>query len=187
MQRITMFGLALVAAYAVVAVSAVSVSASGHEFYASKTGKVKTKATDAQIFKTSAGTLECTEVTGTGEIKEGKSISHKETLTYSGCSAFGGKVSITPAHFEFNANGSARLEKQVIITPIGEGCEILLEPQTVEGMGYANKSGGKVEATADAYKIRLVGTGGACGGESNEATYSGSMLGELEGGTIEWK
>jgi len=187
MQRITMFGLALVAAYAVVAVSAVSVSASGHEFYASKTGKVKSKQTNVQIFKTTAGTMECNEASGTGEVKEGKQITHKEVVTYSGCSAFGGSVTITAAHFEFNANGSVRVEKQVVITPVGEGCEFLVEPQTIEHVGYENKTGGKLEAKVNGLKIHVIGTGGTCGGEENNASYNGAVLGELEGGTLKWE
>ncbi len=187
MQRITMFGTALLATFAIVALNAASVSASGHEFYASKTGKTKSKSTNAQIFKTGSGTLECKEVTGTGEMKEGKSTAHKEVFTYSGCYAFGGDVTISPAHFEFNANGPVTLEKRMIITVGDDECEILVEPQTVEHANYENKSGGKVEAEAVALKIHSVGAGNGCGGNNTEGSYDGSVLGELEGGTIEWK
>jgi len=188
MQRITMLGMALLAAFALVAVDAVSVSASGHEFIASKTGTTKSTQVNAQVFKTGAGTLECAKVTGTGAISEGASITHKEVFTYSGCVAFGGKVTITPAHFEFNANGPVKLEKQVVISPASGECEILLEPQTVEHASYEDKSGGKVEAEASAVKIHSIGTGLGCGtGENQEGTYKGKVLGELEGGTLEWK
>ncbi len=187
MQRITMFGMVLLAALAVVGVEAVSVSASGHEFIASKTGKTKSKQTDAQVFKTSAGTLECSSVSGTGEIKEGHSTSHKEVFTYSGCGAFGGSVKITPAHFEFSANGPVKLENQIIIEPSDGECEIVIEPQTLEQATYTNKSG-KIEAEANAYKIHSKPTGEPCGTvEGTEGTYNGAALGELEGGTIEWK
>ncbi len=186
MQRITTFGLALLAALAVAAMGAASVSATGHEFIASKLGKTKGKQTNSQKFKTGLGTIECTTVSGSGEIKELKSATHKETLTYSGCTGFGGGVSVTPAHLEFNANGSARLEKKVIMTPEGLGCEVLLEPQTVEGIAYSNESG-KVKAEANAFGIVSKGTGGMCGGEDTEGTYAGKVLAELEGGTIEWK
>lgn len=186
MQRITTFGLALLAALAVAAMGAASVSATGHEFIASKTGKTKGKQTNLQVFKTGAGNVECTTVSGVGEIKAVKSTTHKETLTYSGCTAFGGGASVTPAHFEFNANGSAKLEKKVIITPEGLGCEVLIEPQTVEGIGYTNESG-KIKAEANAFGIVSKGTGGMCGGENTEGTYAGNVSAELEGGTVEWK
>jgi hypothetical protein len=188
MQRITLFGIVLLTAFAVVSVEAVSVSASGHEFYANKTGKTKSKQTNAQVFKTGAGTLECTTVTGSGEIDEGLSVEHRETFTYSGCSAFGSKVKVSAAHFEFNANGPVKLENEVIIEPTNEECKVRIPSQTLEKATYENKSGGKVQAEATAVGIHSKGTGGSCGSTENlEGSYSGAALGELEGGTLEWK
>ncbi|MGD0452466.1 MAG: hypothetical protein ABSB69_02610 [Solirubrobacteraceae bacterium] len=186
MQRITLFGMVLLSAFAIAGVSAISVSASGHEFIVSKTGKTKSKGTNGQIFKTSAGTIECTAVSGTGEMTETKSVTHKEVLTYSECSGFGMGIKVTAAHFEFNANGSARLEKTVYVTPEGAGCEVLIEPQTLENVSYTNSSG-KVTASAAVSKIHSKGTGGDCGGENTTGSYSGSIQGEVEGGTVEWK
>ena len=188
MKRIMILGVALLTIFAVVAVDAVSVSASGDEFYASKAGKTKSKQTGAQVFKTSVGTLECSEVSGTGTIAAGSSSSHKEVFTYSGCFASGSGMKISAADFEFYATGAVKLENTVIIEPNNKECEIVLEPQTVEGGAtYENKSGGKVEAEADALKIHSKGTGGNCGGTSTSGSYMGSDLGELESGTIEWK
>jgi hypothetical protein len=186
MRRIMVLGLASVAAFAMVAVGAVSVSATGHEFVASKTGKTKSKASGAQLFKTGAGTLECSGATGTGEVKELKSATHKETVTYTGCSAFGSSVTITAAHYEFSANGSVRLEKTITLTPVGSECEILVEPQILEKVGYSN-SGGKITASTSLVKIKSIGTGGLCGTENTEGTFSGSTVGEVEGGTIKWE
>jgi hypothetical protein len=187
MQRIMMLGLALAAAFAMVAVGAVSVSATGHEFVASKTGKTKSKSTNAQVFKTGSATLECAKSSGTGEVTELKSATHKETVIYSECVAFGSNVSITAAAYEFSANGSVRLEKTVIITPSGAGCEILIKPQILEKVQYANEAGGKVAAEPTLVKIHSKGTGGLCGGENTEGSFSGKALGELEGGTIKWE
>jgi hypothetical protein len=186
MQRITMLGLALLAALAVAAVGAATVSATGHEFIASATGKTKGKNTNVQVFKTGVGTIECTTVSGAGEIKALKSTTHKETLTYTGCTGFGGPVKITPAHFEFDANGSVKLENEVVLTPEGLGCEVLIEPQTVEGITYSNASG-KITATATSSKIVSIGTGGVCGGENTAGKYAGKVSAEVEGGTVEWK
>jgi hypothetical protein len=186
MQRIKMFGLALLAALAVAAIGAASVSATGHEFIANKTGKTKGKNTTIQKFKTGVGMIECTTVSGAGEIKALNSTTHKETLNYSGCSGFGGGATVTPAHFEFNANGSAKLEKRVIITPEGVGCEVLIEPQTVESVTYSN-AGGKITAEANVLKIVTKGTGGVCGAENTEGSYTGNIAAELEGGAVEWK
>jgi hypothetical protein len=187
-HRVIKFGLVLIAVFGVVGVSAVSVSASGHEFYASKTGKTKSKSTNVQVFKTGAGTLECTEVVGSGTMTEGLQTTHKEVFTYSGCTAFGSKVKVSAAHFEFNANGPVKLESEVTIVPTKEECEVVIPAQTLEKATYENKSGGKVQAEAIATKIHSKGTGGSCGSTENlEGSYTGAALGELEGGTLEWK
>jgi hypothetical protein len=186
MQRITVFWMVLLSAFLIAGVSAVSVSANGHEFIASKTGKTKSKQANTQILKTSAGTIECTTVSGTGEMSEAKSVTHKEVLTYSNCTGFGTSIKVSAAHFEFNANGSARLEKTVDVTPEAAGCEVLIEPQTLETLSYTNTSG-KLMASASVTKIHTKGTGGLCGGENTTGTYSGSLEGEIEGGTVEWK
>jgi hypothetical protein len=187
MQRITLFWVVLLSAFAVAGVSAVSVSANGHEFVVSKTGKTKSKGTNTQVFKTGAGTIECKTVTGSGEIKELKSVTHKEVLTYGGCTGFGVSITVTPADFEFNANGSARLENTVEVSSGSLSCEVLIEPQTLESITYSNSSG-KVMAAATVTKIHSTGTGGVCGGKNTEGSYTGSIQGELEGsGTAEWK
>src|SRR5580692_4090397 len=115
MKRIVMLGVALLVAFSVVAVDAISVSASGDEFVVSKTGKVKSKATNTQRFKTSAGTIECTDASGSSEVTELKSVTHKEVVTFGGCTGFGGNITISVADLELNANGSAKLEKRVTI------------------------------------------------------------------------
>jgi hypothetical protein len=189
MQRIVMLGVALAAALSIAAVGAGSVSATGHEFVASKTGKTKGKQDNSAIFKIGGGTLECTTVTSTGEITELKSAIHKETLTYSNCSAFGySSVKITPVHFEYSANESARLETSVTITPEGAGCHVTIPAQTVSGIAYKNEPAKEITANANASGIRSKGSGGECGSEENsEGSYTGRMTAELENGSVEWK
>jgi hypothetical protein len=189
MQRTVMLGAALAAALSIAAVGAGTVSATGHEFIASKTGKTKGKQDNDPIFKTGAGTLECSTVTSSGEITELKSAVHKETLTYSGCSAFGyNSVKITAVHFEFSANESARLEDAVTITPEGAGCHITIPAQTVQGVTYENKPAKEITASINASGIRNKGSGGECGSEENtEGSYTGTMTAELVEGSVEWK
>lgn len=187
MQRLMMIcGVVLLSAFTLAGVGAVSVSANGHEFVTSTTGKTKSKGLNVQKFKTGAGTIECTTVTGTGEVKETKMVTHKEVLTYSGCTGFGVSLKVSAAHFEFNANGSAKLESRVIVSSESLTCEVLIEPQTLETLSYTNASG-KVTAAANVTKIRSLGTGGMCGSENTEGSYTGSIQGEVEGGTVEWK
>jgi hypothetical protein len=180
--------VALTAVFAVVAVDAISVSASGDEFISSKAGKIKSKGT-GQRFKTSAGTIECSEVLGSSEVtsSELKSVTHKEVLTFVNCIGFGSTITISAAYLELNANGSAKLEKRVSIKPEGAGCEVRIEPQTLERFGYSNETGGKVAVELSITKIHSKGTGGACGGENTEGSYMGTLTSELEGGTVEWK
>ena len=169
MQRITLFGMVLLSAFAIAGVSALSVSANGHEFVVSKTGKTKSKGTNAQIFKTSAGTIECSTVTGTGEMTETKSVTHKEVLTYSECSGFGMGIKVTAAHFEFNANGSARLEKTVV-RHAGRR-----RMRSADRTAVARKPRlHELERQADGVSRRLQnpltrGPGGVCGGENTKA------------------
>jgi hypothetical protein len=185
MKRIMMLGMVLLMALAVGAGNAIPVSAQSHEFIASTTGKTKSKGSGTQTFRTGSGVIECATVAGTGTITATHSTTHKEVLTFSGCTGFGGKVTVTPAHFEFNANGPAKLENEVEIHVSGTSCEVVLEPQTAESLGYENSSG-KLKSEASITKIQAKGTGGVCGGGS-EASYSGTILAELEGGTLEWK
>jgi hypothetical protein len=187
MRRLMMmFGVVLLAAFLLVGVGAVSVSASGDEFVTSTTGKTKGKGTNVQKLKMGSSTIECTTVTGAGEVKTTKMVAHKEVLTYSGCSGFGVSIKVSSAHFEFNANGSAKLENQVVVSSESLSCEVLIEPQTLNGLGYANSSG-KVTATASVTGIHYIPTGGVCGSkEGTSGSYTGSIQGELEGGTVEW-
>ena len=184
MKRIIMAGMVLLTASAIAGAGAISVSASGHEFVASSTGKTKSSGF-TQYFTLSGTTIECLKASGSGTITATKSTTHKETITYGECSGGGHKLTVSAAHYEFNANGPAKLEKQVVITGVGLGCEILIEPQTIEGMSYINASG-DLKSEAMVSTIKALGTGGLCGGEST-ASYSGTITGELEGGTLEWK
>ncbi len=188
MRRIRFIAVAVVAALCMSVVAAASASA--HEFVASKAGKTKSSATSNQVFNTGSGNVTCTKLAGKGEVKETelKSETHKETVTYSGCTAFGFvKVKITAAKYKFNANGSVELENEVTITPEGAGCTVKVAgKQVLSSVSFANEAG-KINETSNVKGIHSVGSGGVCGGTNTEGTYTGSALTELEGGTIEWK
>jgi len=185
MKRIMIVGTILLGMAALAGVGAISVSAQSHEFTASTTGKTKSKGTTKQVIGLSGGAIECSEVTGSGTATETTSTTHKEVLTYSGCTGFGNTVTITAADFDFNADGSATLEKRITITPVGADCKLVVEPQTIEGLSY-EATGGKLKSTVDDAKVAVKGGGGECGG-SQEAEYSGTIEAELEGGTLSWK
>ena len=187
MRYITMLGLALLAGSAIAGAGAVSVSASEHEFYASNTGKVTIKSTNAQIFNTAAGTIECKSASGTGDATAGKSKASIQVITYSSCSGFGVGVTFSPVHFEFKASGSTKIEKAVTVTPEGASCQVIIPAQTVESVTYANSSG-KVIATASISGIHSHGTGSTCGTEEETGgSYSGSLEAEAATGTLKWE
>lgn len=188
MRRLMMMlGAVLLAAFMLVGAGAASVSASGDEFLASTTGKSKSRGLNTQVFKTGSGTIECTTVSGAGKVEEIKSVTHREVLTYSGCTGFGVSLTVSAAHFEFNANGSAYLEKRVTVSSESLSCEVFIEPQTLDTITYSNNSG-KVAAPANVSGIHSTPTGGVCGSKENkEGSYTGSIEAELEGGTLEWK
>jgi hypothetical protein len=185
MKRIAMLGMALLAVVAIGGANAISVSANGHEFIASKLGKTKSQGSGTQVFRASGFAIECATVTGSGTITETHSATHKEALTFGECTGFGGGVSVSTADFDYNANGPATLEKRVLIAPEGMSCEIVIEPQTVEGLTYENVSG-KLKSNSSIGKIKIKPTSTACG-TATEASYSGTINAELEGGTLEWK
>jgi len=184
-----MLGFALLLALAVVGADAMSVSASEHEFVASASGKVTSKSTGTQVFKAGGTKVECTSATGEGSVTEGKQTTNKEVIKYSGCTGSGiGKVTIGTVHFEFNANGSAKIENEVVVTPESGSCHVIIPAQSAESVTYSNESGGKVMATSKITKIASYGTGGSCGTEEETSgTYSGSIEAELSGGTLSWK
>jgi len=188
MRYVAPMGVALLAAAAIAGADAGSVSATGHEFDASKTTKVTIKSTNGnQVFSTGAGTIECTSASGTSEVTAGKTEKEKETISYSGCSGFNANITISPVHFEFNANGPAKIEKNVTVTPEGAGCHVTIPVQMVESVDYSNASG-NVDASAAISKIHSYGNGGGCGTEEEtNGTYSGDTVATPESGTLKWE
>lgn len=186
-RYMTLIGVALLAAAAIAGAGAGSVSATGHEFDASAATKVTIKSSGNQVFSTGAGTIECTSASGTGEVAAGKTEKEKEVITYSGCSGFNANITISAVHFEFNANGPAKIEKNVTVTPEDAGCTVTIPAQTVESVSYSNASG-KVDADAAISKIHSYGSGGGCGTEEEtNDTYSGDTVATPESGTLKWE
>ena len=111
----------------------VSVSATGDEFFASKAGKTKGKETrQTEVSKQALARSNARNHPGLATIKARSSATHKEVLPSTVCAALA-RRKISAAHFEFSAEGSAKLEKpSPIVADEGLRCELLIEPQTVE-------------------------------------------------------
>lgn len=184
-------------------------SASAAEFNASKAGllsaKVVAGAAGKQVFKTSAGNVECTALTAEGKIAEGKKQTQNATVKYENCTAFGDEATVSLAEYEFNANGSVKVLKAITVEAEVEGvteCTVTVPAQTIlddeinpangvfqEGVEYANLSGKMKLIPEPVEGIESEGKGKIC--EYNElgAAAKGTYTGESEvtnsGGSIE--
>jgi len=193
MRTIKALGLAIVA---VLALSAVSASgASALLFMASKTGTLKGKALNAQLFKTGNGaTVECSTAATTGTVTETTSKTQLVKVAYSGCKIGSSTATVSPeADYLFMIEPNfVKLENTVTITTTVGKCKIEVKPEGNEDLtsvAYKNNSGKIIEETTVS-KITsntVEGTESVCGkhGESKEGTYTGNNEIELEGGTIE--
>lgn len=195
MRSIKTIGLVIVA---VLAFSAVAASAaSAEEFVASKTGELKSKALNVQLFKTGNGaTVECTEATGTGKVEELKSLTFTISVLYGKCTVGGVvKATVTLAEYLFMAGPPfVKLLNSVTITTTTDKCKILVDPagnEKLEKIVYKNNGGKVVEETevSGITSDTVEGTESVCGklGESKVGTYTGNNEAELVGGTIEVK
>ena len=186
-RNMKVWGVALVAVFALSAVAAANASAA--VFKASGTGTLSGKALNNQVFNTGIGNVTCTTAASSGTVvapleKETQEVAVK----YSGCTAFGFVgVEISEAKYLFNANGSVNVVNTITIKVPAAGCSVTVSPQTgLKTITYVNSSG-KIEEKTNVSGIKSKGSGGVCGGESTTGTYTGNNLIELVGGTIEVK
>jgi hypothetical protein len=192
MNRITISGLAILAVLAlgVVAVA----SASAHEFISKPVkGKIEGVQKGNHVFNLNAGKITCTKLTATGEVMAEISKVTKENIKYSGCLAFGFDAKVSEVKFEFNAEGTVRLENTVTIEVPSAGCHVTLAPAGNEKLStitYANKGTKELEVTAAAKNIHYEASGGPCGAEEAKETdgeYSGKSVVKVKEGSIQFK
>jgi hypothetical protein len=192
------FTKAVVALLAVFALSAVGVAqASAHEFNASVAGTLESKQSSAQVFRYYYGLFECrTGTTGTAKVIKGSQKTIKETVQYGGC-AFGGGylLKVSPAEWEFNAEGTITLLKPFTFTlakhPTNSECTITFEPAkngSEEHFAlYKNLAGGKLATEYGTENVNSTGSGGECGEGTTRATVFGHLESSLPSGTLTWK
>ncbi|HKO37825.1 MAG TPA: hypothetical protein VJU14_05600 [Solirubrobacterales bacterium] len=178
----------LVAVFALCAIGAANASAA--QFTASATGSltgsVVAGAEGVQVFTTSGGQVKCTAAATTGEIKSVASEEQTVEVKYSGCTAFGfATVHITPAFYNFTANGLVHIEKSIVITVTGAGCSQTVHPQTVGTVTFITEANGHMRVTPHVKTIAYTSTGGLCGAAGNNGTYTGdSTVTRVGGGTL---
>jgi len=184
MRKVSRIIAALVLAALTLTVSVTAASA--HEFVASKTGTITTTNEGSESIFRAEIVIDCAKVTGEAKITALKFETLKETIKYSECTGGGTEVTVSPAYYEFNANGSFKLEKNLTFHPIGYGCEYLYEKQTLNSFSYTNVSKG-VQFYGSVTKLIGYGTGGKCGGEFSTGYFDTPFYTKLTGGTLEWK
>ena len=192
MKHIKIFGLALVAMFALSVAAVSSASAALLLFHASVApGTLLAKLVGApHKFKTGAGTVECESATGHGQITEKLAEVQLVLLLYGTCKItepINASATVTAADYLFNANGSVILDNTVTIT--GGGCTITVAPQTLSGITYANLAGPPMElsVTANVTNIHYVVSGTFCiakKGLATDGTYTGTELVREDGGDI---
>jgi hypothetical protein len=161
-------------------------SAAAEEFTVSKLGKGKLDAIAAQRFKTTAGVIECKKASALLEFTALKFIVLKvPSLQYTECTAFGVPATVTPASYEFDANGTMTFAKAITIEPETLGCTIKFAKKTgAEKVSY-HKHTGKLQFEVGVSALTYTASGGACGVGATNGEYDGTLEGEEEGGTFE--
>lgn len=176
----------LVAVFALCAIGAANASAA--EFTASATGSITGEALETQVFTTSGGTVECDTAVTSGTISSTAATSQHVTVEYDSCSAFFFPVHISPATYNFTANGETHIEKAISITVTGGifgECTITVPKQSVTSVDFANSGTSNVKVTPTVTGIDYTSTGGICGSSGSEGTYSGANeVSRAEGGTL---
>lgn len=191
MNRIRISGLAILA---VLALGVVGVaSASAHEFIAKPVkGKVEGVQKGSHVFNLNAGKVACTKVTSTGEVMAEISKVTKENIKYSGCLAFGFEAKVSEVKFEFNADGTVKLENTITIEVVEAGCHVTIPPagnEKLSTISYANKGTTELEVSAAAEGIHYEASGGPCGAKSKETNgeYNGKSVVKVKEGSIQFK
>lgn len=186
MRSFKMFGALL----AIVALGVVGVAnASAATFTASATGNITGKALATQEFTTDAGTVKCTTIDVSGEIKKTADTEQTATIDYTNCTAFGiFSVHNIHAHYTFTANGEVHIVGTITITVttgFGTSCSVKVKSQTVKSADYVT-SGSGVKVTPTIAGINYEGSGGLCGsGAKTNGTYTGaSEVTRAGGGTV---
>ena len=174
--------LMLVAIGALNAATVTGVSA--NTFSASTVAALKGKALQTQVFKTKAGSVECSTLAITSGTSSLSSLTLSDTVQYSGCKAFGLTATVSPADYELNADGSVDLVAEVAIKAIG--CVVMIPPQTLGGLAYKD-SGSEVVIEPKVTGITSEGLGAACAYlKESKGTYTGNSSLSIAGGSIGW-
>lgn len=176
----------LVALVAVLALSAANASAANYTSTVS--GALSATATGTQVWGLTGGKAECIGLSATANVVAGVQTSQEATVHYSGCQAFFSNVHISPATFDYTANGTVHLTNTITITVtnvFGE-CTVTITPQAMSGVTYSNTGTGGINLTRHITGIIFHEAGGyPCGsGTFNNGTFTGDSHVFVSGGSL---
>ena len=172
-----------------------TVSASAHDFTASKLGTLLGKQTGNQVFTTTSGgsAVTCTTAATTGSITALLGLHQLVSVFYSGCTVpLANKVDISTAKYLLSADGLAAIESAITIkveTILGN-CTITVDPQDLGTVKYdtdPSNSSALLELSAVTGIVSL-SSGEPCGpkGTLTGGTYTGNNLIIEDGGSLSW-
>lgn len=200
-RNLKMFGMAIVAVFAMSAVAASMASADS--FTAEKAPVTYTgNQSEANVFTTTVGTVKCTVTTFKGTVNSTSTTTASVTPTYSGCTAFGFPADIEVNGCEYLLHvGAATTGTVDVVCPVGKEITVvattsatnptpkcIVHIKAQSGLGtvtYSNVGTGTTREVLVSVNVSGIhythtpGSGlGACPteGTSTTGTYTGSVL-----------
>jgi len=196
MRILKRLGLLLIAVCAFSAFAVSSASAAPLFLAHPAGGLLLASADNTQLFKTPAGTVECTKL---ATIPPDTQNNLRASLLligvqYSGCHAFGLKATVDPFRYIIHADGTVTIDSTVLI--LAEKECVVTVPATAANQHLGtitfdnNNPNGTVLLLANVTGITSSGTGGPSGicefASNNIGTYTGNVLVSEHGGSISW-
>lgn len=189
---------------------AASASASAAEFAASKTGSTKGEGTSQEVFKLNPMTIDCLRSTSTGQVEGLKSETLKKvSVKYSDCKTFSTiTVTASEASYEYNADGTVRIEEPITFTIPAFKCTITVAAQvstsptalfsdiTEYGKKAFPEGQQKLGLNTSLKGLSYKASNWPCAGptkeeqpeerEGEEGKFTGEMKDEVIGGNLTW-
>jgi hypothetical protein len=152
-----------------------------------------------QVFKTKAGTVECTEEKSDGGGAKEKLSEAFEEAKYEKCKASGAVAKVSEAQYSYQAKGTASINNKILIKaePSGVKCEVEIAPENKAGgknkelgvITYTNNKPGitiKASQKEDISYDVIENGGGLCGtvGAASNGTYTGEAKTETYAGLL---
>ena len=189
MSKFRQFG-AFATVLAFCAIGAATASAS--TFTVSATGELSGKALETQTFAFNGGTVKCSGADTTGTVSSSSFTELVLETQFTGCTAFGvASVHLSKFSYDATSNGTVHILKPMTITvtkTLFTGhCTATVAAQTVGTDDFANLIAGNMKVVPTIANIKYSSTGGVCGTEGENGTFSGaSEIQRVGGGTIAW-